>query len=81
MMRKLLLNTTVVAFLCFISLNSCKEEVLPKPKAQLRLEYPEPSYNAISTDCPFIFDTLSQVIMLLVLIVPLFSTPLLTQKL
>jgi gliding motility-associated lipoprotein GldD len=57
MMRKLLLNTTVVAFLCFISLNSCKEEVLPKPKAQLRLEYPEPSYNVISTDCPFIFDT------------------------
>jgi gliding motility-associated lipoprotein GldD len=25
---------------------SCQEEVLPKPKAQLRLEYPEPVYKA-----------------------------------
>lgn len=35
---------------------SCKEDVLPKPKAQLRLEYPEPSYALIKTDCPYIFE-------------------------
>lgn len=35
---------------------SCKEEVLPKPKAQLRLEYPDPSYSLINTDCPYIFE-------------------------
>jgi len=35
---------------------SCKEEVLPKPKAQLRLEYPAPSYSLINTDCPYVFE-------------------------
>jgi len=40
-----------------MTLNSCKEEVLPKPKAQLRLEYPSPAYKQINTDCPYIFDT------------------------
>lgn len=35
---------------------SCKEDVLPKPKAQLRLEYAEPSYDLIQTDCPYIFE-------------------------
>ncbi len=38
-------------------MNSCKEEVLPKPKAQLRLEYPSSNYTLISTDCPYIFET------------------------
>ena len=35
---------------------SCKEDVLPKPKAGLRLEYPKPSYTTISADCPFQFE-------------------------
>ena len=35
---------------------SCKEDVLPKPKAQLRLEYPAPSYSLIKTDCPYVFE-------------------------
>jgi len=37
-------------------MSSCKEEVLPKPKAQLRLEYPAPVYESIVTDCPYTFD-------------------------
>ena len=35
---------------------SCKEEVLPKPKAQLRLEYATPAYDLIKTDCPYTFE-------------------------
>ena len=35
---------------------SCKEEVLPKPKAQLRLEYASPTYDLIKTDCPYTFE-------------------------
>lgn len=56
MMRKLLFKLSFITFLCCIALVSCKEEVLPKPKAQLRLEYPAPAYNPVSSDCPYIFD-------------------------
>lgn len=38
--------------LCLIS---CKEELLPKPKAQLRLNYERPSYFKTNTDCAFDF--------------------------
>lgn len=34
----------------------CKDDVLPKPKAMLRLEYPEGSYAATDLDCPYTFD-------------------------
>ncbi len=40
----------------FISLFSCSEDVLPKPKAQLRLQYPESSYQSLSSDCPYTFE-------------------------
>lgn len=36
--------------------SSCKEEVLPKPKAQLRLEYPPSAYESFAPDCPFAFE-------------------------
>ena len=39
-----------------VVLVSCKEEVLPKPKAQLRLEYPAPAYDMVKTDCPYTFE-------------------------
>ncbi|UCE92569.1 MAG: gliding motility lipoprotein GldD [Flavobacteriaceae bacterium] len=52
---KLLKQIVVLSLLITLS-NSCKEEVLPKPKAQLRLEYPSPSYEKISTECPYIFE-------------------------
>ncbi len=34
----------------------CKEEVLPKPKAMLRLEYPTAAYQTAETDCVYTFD-------------------------
>jgi gliding motility-associated lipoprotein GldD len=34
----------------------CKEEVLPKPKAMLRLEYPTADYQTADTDCVYTFD-------------------------
>ena len=32
---------------------SCTEVILPKPKAQLRLEYPENTYQQVISDCPY----------------------------
>lgn len=44
-------------FLCFFAFfYGCKEDVLPKPHGELRLEYPEPTYKKLKTDCPFTFD-------------------------
>ena len=42
--------------LLLISCFSCDEELLPKPKAYLRLEYPQPDYNKINLDLPFTFE-------------------------
>lgn len=36
--------------------NSCKDEVLIKPAAKLRLDYSKPEYKAVDTDCPFSFE-------------------------
>lgn len=50
---------TYKSFLCLFLIcfaNSCKEDVLPKPKAQLRLEYPEAKYQNAATNCPYSFD-------------------------
>lgn len=40
-------------FLCVVG---CKDDVLPKPASQLRLDYPEAEYAHYETDCPFTFD-------------------------
>jgi len=40
----------VLLMACFFA---CEDDVLPKPKAYLRLEYPEASYAKIETDLPF----------------------------
>ena len=42
----------------FITLlfSSCKDDVLPKPSSQLRLEYPIAKYAAFENHCPFTFD-------------------------
>lgn len=46
-----------VVFLGLIlSLLSCKEEVLPKPKAMLRLDYPAPQYEVVEARCPYTFE-------------------------
>lgn len=39
----------------FFFLQSCAEDVLPKPKAFLRLEYPETAYQKVVNDCPYSF--------------------------
>lgn len=55
-MKKRSVKIIFLSLLFAITLNSCKEEVLPKPKAQLRLEYPEPVYETIKSDCPYTFE-------------------------
>jgi gliding motility-associated lipoprotein GldD len=35
---------------------SCKDDVLPKPPSQLRLEYPIAKYAAFENHCPFTFN-------------------------
>ncbi|MCF6347255.1 MAG: gliding motility lipoprotein GldD [Flavobacteriaceae bacterium] len=39
-----------------ITLTSCNEETLPKPKAFLRLAYEAPNYQKINTSCPYTFE-------------------------
>ena len=34
----------------------CKDDILPKPKAMLRLDYPEATYKVSTTDCDYTFD-------------------------
>jgi len=36
-------------------LTSCKDDVIVKPSAKLRLEYPIPNYELTSNDCPYNF--------------------------
>lgn len=46
------LGLLIVILLMF---SSCGEDPLPKPKAFLRLEYPEPQYLETNTELPFTF--------------------------
>lgn len=48
-MRKFLILIAVLFF-------ACEENVLPKPKAYLRLDYPAPDYEKVSPDLPFEFE-------------------------
>lgn len=43
-----------------ISVFGCKDDVLPKPASQLRLDYPIPDYVQFLNNCPFTFDLNSQ---------------------
>lgn len=52
--HKYLLNSLLVLAIALVA--SCGEDPLPKPKAYLRLEYPEPQYLETSTELPFTFD-------------------------
>ncbi len=36
--------------------NSCKDDTLIKPSAQLRLDYPRPEYSLKETNCPYSFE-------------------------
>ena len=48
-------NFLALGFLIFGSV-SCEENSLPKPKAYLSLNYPEPIYKSMVEDCTFSFD-------------------------
>lgn len=41
---------------------SCKDEVLPKPPSQLRLDYPVAEYATFENHCPFTFNMNSEAI-------------------
>jgi len=45
----------LVLLLVLVSFSSCKDEVVVKPSAMIRLEYPSPVYAEVALDCPFGF--------------------------
>jgi gliding motility-associated lipoprotein GldD len=49
-----------VILLLTLANTSCKEDTLPKPKAQLRLEYKDAEYRNINSDCPYTIQISSQ---------------------
>jgi gliding motility-associated lipoprotein GldD len=51
-----IIKYTSIFLLVSILLSSCEDEVLPKPKAFLRLQYPTPQYAKVQSDCPYTFD-------------------------
>lgn len=51
-MKKIRFNIFIIPF---VFLYSCAEDVLPKPKAFLRLDYPETTYHKVESDCPYSF--------------------------
>ncbi len=51
-----LIKYTLPFLLLSILFGSCEGEVLPKPQAFLRLEYPTPNYAKVQSDCPYAFE-------------------------
>ncbi len=49
-------NIFLSVSLALFILASCKDDVLVKPSAMLRLEYPQPEYARIATHCPYSFE-------------------------
>ena len=54
MIKKIIGLCSLVMVLIFA--NSCKNDVLPKPASQLRLDYPVAKYASFSNHCPFEFE-------------------------
>jgi len=48
-----------LVILCFI-VSCSKDDVIPKPEGQIRLEYPEPTYILFRPNCPFEFEFSNQ---------------------
>lgn len=42
--------------LILLGLGACSEPPIPKPKGELRLEYPQPKYQRFSSNCSFSFE-------------------------
>ena len=53
---------SVLLIFILISISSCKEDVLPKPKAQLRLEYKNPNYISLNNNCNYKFEISSNTV-------------------
>jgi gliding motility-associated lipoprotein GldD len=53
----MLKNNSIISIclLALLVLVSCKDQPLPKPDSQLRLEYPVANYAAFENHCPFTF--------------------------
>lgn len=49
-------NRVLALVALVLLLTSCGEDPLPKPKAMLRLEYPQQAYRVLESDCPFSFE-------------------------
>ncbi len=56
-MRDLTKGIFAIVMGLMVLITSCEEDHVPKPKAQLRLEYPVAEYAVIESDCPFHFET------------------------
>ena len=57
MIKKIIGLFTLAVFII-----SCKNDVLPKPSSQLRLDYPEAQYATFNNNCPFEFEINDDVI-------------------
>lgn len=53
MKNKTFLTPVLLILLIFFS---CKDEILVKPAAKLRLDYPKAQYSQVNVDCPFSFE-------------------------
>jgi len=45
----------LILFLGLAALSSCKDDVLPKPKGMLRLQFPQASYTMLQGNCDYVF--------------------------
>lgn len=61
MLKKTILFSVII--FTFLLVLSCKKEVLPKPNAQLNLEYPVAEYVHFENNCPFTFDVNSKAVL------------------
>lgn len=49
-------NNSLLFVFIILLLLACQNDYTPKPKAYLRLDYPEPNYKTVTHDLPFSFD-------------------------
>lgn len=49
-------NSLLIFSIVLVLFASCKDDVLPKPKAMLRLDYPQAEYLGTNLDCPYTFE-------------------------
>ncbi|WP_397364418.1 gliding motility lipoprotein GldD [Olleya sp. R77988] len=54
------MKNTIIILLTYITLFSCGNDPIPKPKGYLRLEYPQAEYKRYNQDLPFTFDRNTQ---------------------